>query len=383
MGIVCRYVIVETFRVFCVALAAAVLLMTLVGSAIEGMRHGLPPDILLQVTVYVLPDMLQFVLPGCILFAVCMVFGELSANNELLGLKSSGLSPLVCVWPAIALAFMISVCACLNQEARATSRAGLKRLIFESFVDIAHSTLKVNRSFKANGVAIHTNNVADGRLTDATIVVEHAGGPFTIWAEEFCLFFDSDLQGLRYACRNGYIESNQGTLHFGDSFKGQIGLERFAPTHTPEQLPPAELPTLHIPIQVAHETQEIGMLRQGIEVGSSQEHNQTRRDRLARLCNRQRRLFRLQAEIPRRLANGFACLCFAVIGIPAATLLKSDNYMSVFGLCFLPILLLYYPLLVVGEMIARQGVYPQYMPWLADAVLLAVGLFLMRQLTRK
>jgi lipopolysaccharide export system permease protein len=52
---------------------------------------------------------------------------------------------------------------------------------------------------------------------------------------------------------------------------------------------------------------------------------------------------------------------------------RSSDTMSVFFLCFLPILLVYYPLLVTGENLARAGVYPAWSVWLANAVFLAVG----------
>ena len=56
--------------------------------------------------------------------------------------------------------------------------------------------------------------------------------------------------------------------------------------------------------------------------------------------------------------------------------------MSVFFLCFLPILLVYYPLLVTGENLARAGTLPLVSVWLADGVLLAAGLLLLKRMLR-
>ena len=86
----------------------------------------------------------------------------------------------------------------------------------------------------------------------------------------------------------------------------------------------------------------------------------------------------MQAETQRRLSNGFACLCFALVGIPVAIWQKSSDNIGVFFLCFGPILLVYYPLLVVGENLARDGHWPHLTVWLADGLLLVVGLLLMR-----
>ncbi len=100
---------------------------------------------------------------------------------------------------------------------------------------------------------------------------------------------------------------------------------------------------------------------------------QAAQSRARELQSRQARLFRLQAEIPRRWANGFGCLCFVLVGIPVAMRGRSADTMSVFFLCFMPILLVYYPLLVVGENLARAGVVPEFSVWLANAVLFAAG----------
>jgi lipopolysaccharide export system permease protein len=95
------------------------------------------------------------------------------------------------------------------------------------------------------------------------------------------------------------------------------------------------------------------------------------------------RLFRLQAEVPRRLSNGFGCLCFALVGIPVAMWKRSADTMSVFFVCFLPILVIYYPLLVAGENLARDGTLPQYSVWLADGAMLVAGVLLLLRLARR
>ena len=84
------------------------------------------------------------------------------------------------------------------------------------------------------------------------------------------------------------------------------------------------------------------------------------------------------AEVPRRMSNGFGCFCFALVGIPVAMRTRSSDVMSVFFLCFLPVLVVYYPLLVVGENMAREGTLPNLSVWMADAVLVVAGILLLR-----
>ena len=86
-----------------------------------------------------------------------------------------------------------------------------------------------------------------------------------------------------------------------------------------------------------------------------------------------RRLLRLEAEVQRRLSNGFSCFCFAILGIPLAIWRRDGDYVTVFFVCFLPILIGFYPSLVMGEYLAVNGLAPPYAVWLGCAVFLVLG----------
>jgi lipopolysaccharide export system permease protein len=55
-------------------------------------NHNVPLEIVLSIIAYILPFSLTFTIPWGFLTAVLLVFGRLSAENELIALKSSGLS---------------------------------------------------------------------------------------------------------------------------------------------------------------------------------------------------------------------------------------------------------------------------------------------------
>ena len=59
-------------------------------------------------------------------------------------------------------------------------------------------------------------------------------------------------------------------------------------------------------------------------------------------------IHRLNTEPTRRWANGFSCLCFVLIGAPLAMWWRNSDTMFIFFVCFGPILIVYYPLLVFG-----------------------------------
>ena len=88
-------------------------------------------------------------------------------------------------------------------------------------------------------------------------------------------------------------------------------------------------------------------------------------------------LCRLRTEPYRRWANGFSCLCFALVGAPVAIRLRNADFLSSFFICFLPILVVYYPLMALG--VDGAGVLPPYAVWLGNIILVVVGIWWIRR----
>ena len=93
-------------------------------------------------------------------------------------------------------------------------------------------------------------------------------------------------------------------------------------------------------------------------------------------------LCRLELVPWRRWANGFSCLLFVMVGAPLAIQLRNSDIWTSFGLCFFPILLTYYPLLMYGLDRAKCGALPPYSIWLGNVVLLGASLWLIRRVLR-
>jgi len=93
-------------------------------------------------------------------------------------------------------------------------------------------------------------------------------------------------------------------------------------------------------------------------------------------------LHRLRTEPYRRWANGFSCLCFVMIGAPMAIRLRHGEIWGSFFACFLPILLVYYPMLAGCLTLAKDGVVPPQAVWLGNIVLALWGVWLLRRVLR-
>ena len=94
-------------------------------------------------------------------------------------------------------------------------------------------------------------------------------------------------------------------------------------------------------------------------------------------------ILKTEVEIQLRPALAVGCLCFVLIGCPVGIWASRSDYLSVFIICFLPTMFLYYPLLLAGLNLAKNGKVPAWSAWAADAVGLIVAFVLIRRLMKR
>jgi lipopolysaccharide export system permease protein len=95
-----------------------------------------------------------------------------------------------------------------------------------------------------------------------------------------------------------------------------------------------------------------------------------------------RRLHRLHTEPHRRWSAGFSCLCFFWVGAPMAIRLRNSDFLTSFFLCFMPILAVYYPVMMYGIDGAKNGTIPPSTVWAGNLILFLWGGYLLRKVLR-
>src|SRR6202043_1063334 len=95
-------------------------------------NHDVPVEYLVSFIAYVLPFSLIFTIPWGLLTAILLVFGRLSADNELIALRSNGVSiTRICIPLAgIALVFT-AICSWLNVQVAPAAQEKLRSTIFD------------------------------------------------------------------------------------------------------------------------------------------------------------------------------------------------------------------------------------------------------------
>ena len=79
-------------------------------------QQGVSIGIVIRLFIYYMPRLVVFTIPMSCLLAALLGFGKLSANSEIVALKSAGLSFQRIVRPVVAAAFVISICALVINE---------------------------------------------------------------------------------------------------------------------------------------------------------------------------------------------------------------------------------------------------------------------------
>ena len=392
--LITRYVIWELAKIFVISSIAFVGLMLIVGIADEARDRGLGPEILIQIIPYLLPKALMFAMPATCLFSVCVVFGRMAADNEITALKSMGLGQSVVIFPVLALAFLLSLFAVwVNDVSFAWSYWGIERVVLESSDKILYGVLSDQGSFKTDSFSIEVQSVQGRQLIRPVMTVHSNKVKFRATAESATLTMDLETNELNIRMKNAVVYSDQdGPMSYRDNdFQHSVSLK------SPQEFEAKAGNPSHLYLSQISRAEEVQAekIRQANQSSAMIACSQMLSGDLLGLTNEEwdvrlkeqqesvSRLRRLSVVPHRRWANGFSCLAFALIGIPVALRMKTANYATTFGVCFLPILLVYYPLFMFGLTGAKEGNLPPIAAWLGNLTCILVGIALLyRQIRR-
>ena len=94
-----RMVLWELLKIFSLSLVAITAILLMAGLVAEASQQGFGPMQLLTIIPLLIPSTLPYTLPATTLFATCVVYGRLAADNEILAIRAAGVSILKVVWP--------------------------------------------------------------------------------------------------------------------------------------------------------------------------------------------------------------------------------------------------------------------------------------------
>lgn len=390
MTLISRYVLRELLLVFSVALGALTLFMLVVGLVREAQQQGLGIVQILMLVPYVLPEAMRFAVPGTMLFAAASVFGRMSASNEITALRAAGISPLAVIWPAAGLALVVSfVSVWLNDVAVSWGRDGMRRVVVESVEQIIYARLRQTRSYASPYVSLNVKAVDGRRLIRPTLSLAHGpdGRPLTVSAAEAELRTNISAGTLGVTFRDGTILMGDMKASFPDEITRELPLgavtRKSAVSTSPSEIPLAGFSRAYddqVALIDQLEQSAAGTWAMAILSGSMPA--QPASVSPTTLADARGRLNRIVLEPWRRWANGFSCFCFVLVGAPMAIRMRNADFLTSFFLCFLPILVVYYPVFMLGVSQAKRGTAPPVAVWLGNLLIVLWGWWLLRRVVR-
>jgi lipopolysaccharide export system permease protein len=392
MRILTRYVLFDLLKVFSLTLTGLTLLIFVVLIGKEAVDKGIGLGPLLRMAPYLLPQAMQFAVPGTMLLATTSVYGRMASYNEIVAIKSLGISPMTLFWPTFVLATLVSfVAVVLNDVAVSWGRLGVQRVFLASIEEVTYGQLRMRRTYNLGKANITVRDVIGHRLISPTLIVQASGDQpaWTMSAAEAEMHLLPEEGKLVVRFQNLNLDGpikwvNPATQEYVLSLEELTGTgdkNRSPSTYALAEIAPAvheQQASLARMEQATVAQAAFGMLTGDFDSLSESSWRTLEREQE----NAQVRLHRLQTEPWRRWANGFSCLTFVLIGVPVAVWLRFSEFIASFFVCFMPILLLYYPLLAVSVDQAKDGAFPPQSVWLGNILLSMAGIWLLRRVNR-
>ncbi len=310
---------------------------------------------ILRMILYQTPYFLIFVIPLSIMITVLLTFLKLSGQNEILAIKSGGISIYALLAPVGAFCLIGWVLTgVMSVYGQAWGRTALRELtiqVLSESVDIGLKERTFDDSF--NGVTLYVNEVDFRNKSLVDVFIEDNRQPDrvnTVIAPRGIIFNDPDNATAHLRLFNGSIHQtdlNEKTAHAiqFDTYEISLDTRRSADRKKAKPKRPKEM----------------GM----------RELHRFVRD----AATKDERYFSMLLELHRRLSIPFACFALGLIAVPLGVQARSAK--RSFGLVLgLLIFLFYYLLMSLGKVYGEAGAYPpQIGMWLPNVIIGGLGIY--------
>lgn len=385
----------ELLRVFALALVGITGMFLLGGVVQEASQRGLSPSQIGTVIPLLLPTTLPYTVPATLLFATCVVYGRLAHDNEITALRSAGVHLGWLLAPAISFASVISI-ALLVMECNLIprSRQMLSDRIIANADELIYALLKRNGCIRHPQMqfAVFVRDVQGQILVDPVFKRRGPGNTYSLvaHAREARLWTDA---------ANGkvWIYMPKCAVAGTDEVDGQLRDQTF-PIDFPlsdfrdQRIRPMNMTwqqitdtRADIARQQVERQAELANLQQPVADPAKREHNaQIKKVVAFRYQEAIRDQRHLITELHLRPALALGGVLFVLVAFPVGVWFHRADFLSTFVSCFLPVVMIYYPLLLAGANMSREGgMLAATTVWLADATTLSVGVWMLRRLFRR
>jgi lipopolysaccharide export LptBFGC system permease protein LptF len=414
-----RYVIAEMLRTLLVALAWLMLvglLVVFLRTRFTEAGRMLGPRECLAGLIVVIPYLFGFLLPAAMLAAVISTFGRLSADNELVAMRASGISPLAVSAAPLAAGLLASVMVLwLNVEGFGYAAQALAEV--EQGLDFSEERF----TRPGNVVDVRDGEVKmvftfmrapDGKSTRVRVSrIDPGGDSFELEAARFkCrIYHGTNLKGKRRRFVDFHLEDVQvfdperphakarfevmdlaGLEIPGAITRSIIGGGSALRSSLPENLRQIRKRERRVMKRAERFEEKLREARARlVAAGAGGGDAREAAERVALLYKFPRDLRRirlelnkLEGEVSRKLAFSFSPLLFALVGMGLGAMTRRSSKLIGLSLGVL-VAALYYGTWVAGKAMVEQDlISPILAPWLPNILSLVAGAWLVRRQNR-
>ncbi len=391
-----RTILGELLKVFLLALVGLTGILLIAGIIAEASQHGLGPKQILMVIPLIIPNTMPYTLPATTLFATCIVYGRLAHDNEILAIKAAGVNVLRVIGPCVFLGVVTSAITLGLYLDVIPSTHHLMRTMFldnveEMLYDMLRRDHQINQPRMAHKMWVR--QVHGKKLQQAIFKQCNKEGKaeWTAFAKEAELRVDRKRSLILVKMIQGEVISEKGEqrayfdertweVPFPPDFDSKVKKRRASDLTWWE----VEEMRQELIAEIEKKDAEIALLKARLLL---RDHPVALPDHIRNLEYARLQdvgeLRGLDAEVQMRPALALGCLCFVLVGCPVGIFFSKSDILSAFITCFLPIVFLYYPLLLCGTNLAKNNNIPAALTvWAANAVVFVLSLELFRRLLK-
>lgn len=384
-----RYIFGEMFRVFVFVLLCITVLLMFVGLFQQATDRGLTAIHALQVLPFVIPHMLPFTIPASLLLTVSLVYGRLAGDQEIIAAKSAGIHPLTIIFPSLFLGAALSLgTLVMSDQLIPWSMTRIEQHALSVIEDVFLERLRTELQFsdRASGLHVNVAGVRGRRLIYPVFRYAKRGRVVTMQAEEAELHLDLERQEIVVELKNGLIDlPGRDRVIFTGTEVQRIKWEPENQKRKGRDLP---ILAIESEIQEIEKEQESEHQRRALEAFVSlhaanfDQLVQRVKQRTKSMSGDERRYNKLRTEVQSRYAMSCSCFFFVLLGAPVAIRFGQTQFLKSFMICFVPIVCVYYPLMIGMMGQAKNGILPPWTVWIGNVLVVALSWKAMKYVLR-
>src|SRR5438270_2693360 len=327
-------------------------------------NHDVPMETLIAFIAYVLPFSLIFTIPWGLLTAILLVYGRLSADNELIALRANGVSITRISLPLAGIALgCTAICLWLNVQAAPAAQEKLRSTIFDLATQNPMALFGSDQVIdQFPGRRIYVGKKEGNKLENITVFeMNDKALPVKVtFARTGMLETDlANKQILMHLYQARYQERDEKDPFNLHKIRDGINMVEG---------------TLPISLEELYEKEKKRPYRSALSIEQllDQLKSENKRERSAR-----------RTELTNRSSFPFACVAFAIIGVPLGVTAHRRETSIGFAMGLIVAVAYFLFVIIADTLRGNPKVHPELLIWVPNVLFIVLGVLLFRRLARQ